>query len=175
MNNGINLNLDLQESFESTLRQVYGSNYQEVLAVLVVGCMIIGIVFLITFIINKVGDYLVFKKVGEAPHKCFIPCYSEYMSYNYAGIPLVYFLMWILPIAYLIISSVLQQNNNNDALNIVSIVYSVIVLFIYAYKCYRISKRFGHGIGWTIGLFFLWPFFKLALGMGKSQYNKDAI
>ena len=173
MNNEININIDLQEKLESALRSTYGSNYQEVLAVIIVACMIIGVIAVITFIINKIGDYLVFKKVGEAPHKCFIPCYSDYMSYNYAGIPLVYFLMWILPIVYAILTSVLSQNS--DVLNIITIVYTVVVLLIYVYKCYRISKRFGHGVGWTIGLFFLWPFFKFALGIGKSQYNKDAI
>lgn len=173
MNNEININLNLQEKLESALIQTYGNNYQEVMAFLVITCGVIAVILFITFIINKIGDYLVFKKVGEAPHKCFVPCYSEYMSYNYAGIPLVYFLMWILPVAYLIISSALS--NNGDALNVLAIVYTVVVIFIHVYKCFRISKRFGHGVGWTIGLFFLWPFFKLALGMGKSQYNKDAI
>ena len=173
MNNDINISLDLQGKIESALRQTYGSNYHEIYAILVVACIIIAVVFLITFILNKIGDYLVFKKVGEAPHKCFIPCYSEYMSYNYAGMPLVYFLMWILPIVYYCIAAALSQNNN--AINILTIVYTVIVVLIQAYKCFRISKRFGHGVGWTIGLFFLWPFFKLALGAGKSQYDKDAI
>ena len=173
MNNAISVNLDLQGQLESALQNKFGNNYEEMLAVAIVGIMILGIVAIIVFIINKIGDYLIFKKVGEAPHKCFIPCYSEYMSYNYAGIPLVYFLMWILPIVYMFLTNALSQNT--DALNIVSIVYTVIVLLIYLYKCYRISKRFGHGIGWTIGLFFLWPFFKLALGIGQSQYNKDAI
>ena len=173
MNNEININLDLQGQLESTLQKAFGTNNQEVIALMVAGIMIFAIIAIIIFIINKVGDYFVFKKVGEAPHKCFVPCYSEYMSYNYAGIPLVYFLMWILPAVYYCIIMAVEQNGN--AVNIISIVYFVAVIFIQVYKCFRISKRFGHGIGWTIGLFFLWPFFIFALGIGKSQFNKDAI
>lgn len=173
MNNEININLDLQEQMETALRQALGNNYQEMLAIIVAAIMIFLVIGVILFIINKIGDYFIFKKVGEAPHKCFIPCYSEYMTYNYAGMPLVYFLMWILPIAYYAIYGAISQNNN--ATSILMIVYTLVIVFIQAYKCFRISKRFGHGVGWTIGLFFLWPFFKLALGVGKSEYNKDAI
>ena len=173
MSNEININLDLQEQMEAALRQTFGNNYQEMLAIIVAAVMIFFVIGVILFIINKIGDYFIFKKVGEAPHKCFIPCYSEYMTYNYAGMPLVYFLMWILPVAYYAIYGAISQNSN--AISILSIVYTLVVVFIQAYKCFRISKRFGHGVGWTIGLFFLWPFFKLALGVGKSEYNKDAI
>ena len=163
----------LYSELESYLRSVFGNNWNQVLGVLIVLFMIYLVFSVIVFIISKVGDFFIFKKVGEAPHKCFIPCYSEYMSYNYAGIPLWYFVVLVLSIVYLVYSLIV--GSESDLFNTVSIVYSVVVLIIQAYKCYRVSKHFGHGIGWALGLFFLWPFFKLALGVGKSEYNENAI
>ncbi|MCR5651378.1 MAG: DUF5684 domain-containing protein [Lachnospiraceae bacterium] len=32
------------------------------------------------------------------------------------------------------------------------------------------SKSFGHGFGFTLGLLFLSPLFTLILGLGSSQY-----
>ena len=34
----------------------------------------------------------------------------------------------------------------------------------------KLSKSFGHGAGFTVGLVFLNPIFKLILGFGSSQY-----
>lgn len=35
---------------------------------------------------------------------------------------------------------------------------------------HKLSKAFGHGIGFTLGLIFLSPIFMLILGFGNSQY-----
>ena len=159
---------------ENTLRASFGQNYGEVVAILLVALLIFAIIAFILFIIDKVGDFFIFKKVGEPPHRCFIPYYSSYMSYSYAGIPLVYFVMWLLPIVYYFVYYLSARNTSSNVTSIVSIVYLVVVIVIQAFKCFKISKKFGHGVGWAIGLFFLWPFFKLALALGQSQYNKDA-
>ncbi|MEI3168770.1 MAG: DUF5684 domain-containing protein [Lachnospiraceae bacterium] len=34
----------------------------------------------------------------------------------------------------------------------------------------KLARAFGHGTGFTIGLFFLNPIFKLILGFGSDQY-----
>lgn len=38
------------------------------------------------------------------------------------------------------------------------------------YVQYRLTCVYGHGIGFTIGLFFLNPLFMLILGFGDSEY-----
>ena len=35
---------------------------------------------------------------------------------------------------------------------------------------YKLACAYGHGIGFTIGLFFLNPLFMLILGFGDSEY-----
>ena len=37
-------------------------------------------------------------------------------------------------------------------------------------QLYKLSKAFGHGVGFTVGLFFLRPIFLLILGFGGSVY-----
>ena len=48
---------------------------------------------------------------------------------------------------------------------VISFVISVVV---YA----RLSKVFGHGVGFTLGLVFLSGIFMLILGFGSSKYDK---
>ena len=36
---------------------------------------------------------------------------------------------------------------------------------------YKLSKAFGHGVGFTLGLMFLNPIFMMILGFGSDQYQ----
>ena len=37
-------------------------------------------------------------------------------------------------------------------------------------SCFKLSEVFGHGIGYTVGLFFLTPIFLMLIAFGPSQY-----
>lgn len=40
---------------------------------------------------------------------------------------------------------------------------------------HNLSKAFGHGVGFTIGLYFFDPVFRMILGFGSSQYTGNPI
>jgi uncharacterized membrane protein len=52
---------------------------------------------------------------------------------------------------------------------VLSMVYGVTLTILFSH---RLSKVFGHGIGFTLGLIFLQPIFWLILGFDSSKYNK---
>ena len=49
-------------------------------------------------------------------------------------------------------------------------ILSIALFVIGIMYCYNVSKSFGHGAGYTLGLIFLSPIFLLILAFGKSQY-----
>lgn len=51
-------------------------------------------------------------------------------------------------------------------------IISIILLILEIIFYHKMSKSFGHGIGYTLGLIFLQPIFMLMLAFGKSQYTK---
>lgn len=60
---------------------------------------------------------------------------------------------------------------NSSTIWITIMIISVIATIILELMCmHKLSKAFGHGIGFTLGLIFLSPIFMLILGFGNSQY-----
>lgn len=52
---------------------------------------------------------------------------------------------------------------------------SIATLVLYVMMNYRLSRSFGHGGGYTLGLIFIQWLFVLILGFGSSEYQgKDA-
>ena len=46
----------------------------------------------------------------------------------------------------------------------------IVLAVIYIMYCIRLSRAFGHGIGFAIGLILLQPIFLLILGFGSDPY-----
>lgn len=146
--------------------------------------MLIGI--LIFYIIFIIAFWKIFTKAGEKGWKSLIPIYNTYIMYKIVNMKSWF---WYL-IAISICASIMMTFDGynvwtmTDAqlaafnygahpmtliatlgLSIISIVASIIF-------AYRMSKVFGHGIGYTIGLLFLPCIFWLILAFGGSKYNK---
>jgi hypothetical protein len=52
----------------------------------------------------------------------------------------------------------------------VSGIAALVFLVIYIIGLHKLSKAFGHGVGFTLGLIFFEPIFMLILGFGSSRY-----
>ena len=46
----------------------------------------------------------------------------------------------------------------------------LVMMVVCLVDVHKLSKSFGHGFGFTLGLIFLSPIFTLILGLGASQY-----
>jgi hypothetical protein len=98
--------------------------------------------------IRYVALWFVFKKAGEPGWAAIIPVYNILIAIKIAGKPWWYILLLLIPIVNIIIGIMILNG---------------------------ISKNFGKGGWFTVGLFFLRVIFLAVLGFGAAQYtgNKE--
>lgn len=94
--------------------------------------------------IRYVALWFVFQKAGEPGWAAIIPVYNILIAVKIAGKPWWYILLLLIPI--------------------VNIVIGIMIL-------HGISKSFGKGGWFTVGLFFLRVVFLAILGFGAAQYT----
>jgi hypothetical protein len=97
-------------------------------------------------VIRWASLWFLFQKAGEPGWAAIIPVYNILIAIKIAGKPWWYILMLLIPI--------------------VNIVMAILIL-------HGISKSFGKGGWYTVGLIFLRTIFLAILGFGKSQYTGD--
>lgn len=90
------------------------------------------------------GRWKIFEKMGVEGWKSLIPFYNSYILYEETFGNGWWFLLSLVPIIGNILCLVMM---------------------------YKLCKLFGHGIGYTIGLFFLPFIFYPVLGFGGSEYQ----
>jgi len=85
----------------------------------------------------------VFTKAGQPGWAAIIPIYNGIVLLQIAGKPIWWILLYFIPVVNIVISIIVMHN---------------------------ISKNFGHGVGFTLGLVFLGGIFIPILAWGDSQY-----
>lgn len=104
------------------------------------GVLFLELIFLVLAI---VGVWRIFTKAGEAGWKAIIPIYNYYVMCKIVGRPGWWCILFLIPLVNIVALAVIS----ND-----------------------LSKAFGHGVGYALGLFFLPFIFLPILGLGSSQY-----
>jgi hypothetical protein len=104
---------------------------------------IMSIVYLALFVVMIIAYWKIFTKAGEEGWKCLIPIYNIIILLKIVGRPWWWLLLMFIPFVNFIILIIIM----ND-----------------------LSKSFGHGLGFTLGLIFLSFIFYLILGFGGSKY-----
>ena len=97
----------------------------------------------IVLVLGIVALWKIFTKAGEEGWKSIIPIYNTIVLLKIVGRPAWWILLMLIPF--------------------VNFIVLVIVLN-------DLSKSFGHGIGFTLGLLFFSTIFYLILGFGSSRY-----
>jgi hypothetical protein len=118
---------------------------------------IIVVIALIWTILCIIANWIIYKKAGEHGWASIVPFYRSYVEYK-----ITWGMGWIflLPIVLGCLT----------AYDSVETIAGVAILVIRVLTCYKKSRVFGHGIGFAVGLFFLEPFFLMALAFGDSRY-----
>lgn len=118
------------------------------------------------YIIQAVGYWKVFKKAGEDGWKALVPFYGTYIRYKLTWNERMFWISaglmavgWVIP------------ESGNFLISLVRLAVSVGYLVITIKAFYKVSLAFGHGVGFTVGLFFLEPVFALILGLDGSRYE----
>jgi hypothetical protein len=99
----------------------------------------------IVFIVLMIaGMWKVFSKAGQPGWAAIIPIYNVYIMCKVAGRPGWWLLLFLIPIVNVIIAIIVNVD---------------------------ISKRFGKGVGFALGMIFLPFIFWPILGFGSAQYQ----
>ena len=136
------------------------------------------IISLVCAIIGIVASWKIFTKAGEKGWKAIIPVYNGYTSFKLFWNVKMFWITLVLALALGIcvgIAGVAGAMGSMIAFYVSMIAYLVIVvvmLVVSVIHTHRISKSFGHGAGFTVGLIFLSIIFVLILAFGKSEYKK---
>jgi hypothetical protein len=104
---------------------------------------ITSIIYLAVLVLTIVAMWKVYTKAGEEGWKSIIPIYNVIVLLKIVGRPWWWILLMLIPLVNFIVLIVVY----ND-----------------------LSKSFGHGLGFTLGLIFLGTIFMLILGFGSSRY-----
>lgn len=125
---------------------------------------------LVWYIIQVIALWRIFSKAGVGGWKAIIPLYNEYtlfkISFKNHGVAWAFL---ILTIANFIISCAVDLSTAatwNTVTQIITFVIGVLMII----RCFKLSKAFGHGIGFGFGLLFLNSIFRLILGFSSDPY-----
>lgn len=105
-------------------------------------------ILLLAVFLFIVPKWKIFSKAGQAGWKSLIPIYNTYILVEVAKLPWWVFLGFFIPV--------------------INFVVLIVVM-------YHVSMRFGHGMGYGLGLSFLPFVFLPILGYGSSQYEQDTV
>jgi hypothetical protein len=97
-------------------------------------------------VLEIVALWFLFEKAGEPGWAAIIPIYNYLIAIKVAGKPWWFLLLFLIPIVNLVIYIIILNG---------------------------LSKNFGKGPGFTVGLFFLRFIFLPILGFGSAQYVGD--
>lgn len=102
------------------------------------------IICLVLGVLLIVANWRIFSKAGEPGWAAIIPIYNSYVLFKIAFGNGWLFLLCLVPL--------------------VNIVVTIMLFF-------KLSKAFGHGVGFGFGLWLLSPIFLLILAFGSSEYE----
>ena len=105
--------------------------------------LLIMLVFSLLIIVSM---WVIFEKAGESGWKSLVPLYNMYIITEIAGKPWWWFLLLLIPFVGMII-------------------YLIVMV--------ALAERFGRGVLYGLGLFFLPMFFMPMLAFGGAQYHGD--
>ena len=138
------------------------------------GLLLLGGIYLvfafIWWLLQIIANWNIFTKAGEAGWKSIIPVYSDYISYKIAWQPSDFWLVFVLGIITSVANGMADPNGTNTTILLIVSLIRIILAIISILYCIKLSRAFGHGIGFAIGLIFLQPIFMLILGFGNDPY-----
>ena len=124
--------------------------------------MTIVMILAVWVVILIVANWKIFTKAGEAGWKSLIPIYNQYILYKFTW-DVTYF--WVI-LGIVVVSSIVTALE----IPIIGALLSIVSGIIGIIQLHKMSKAYGHDIGFTLGLIFLNPIFILILAFGQSEY-----
>ena len=116
------------------------------------------------YVLTLVARWRIFDKAGIAGWKSLIPIYSDYCTYKIAWRTSFFWAMLVLGgVAGFIANRMGVYTDAGEAVPALLTALNIMNV--------NLSKKFGHGVLYGLGLTFLTPVFTMILGLGSSEYQ----
>ena len=164
-------------------------------AAIVAGSLLAGIIatflvfIIIWYILQIIANWRIFKKAGEPGWKSLIPIYNYYIMFKI--VKMKNWFWWVIGCSICAGIMIAFDGTNPYAMSadelqvydwgahpmvlFATLMITIVSVYTGIVNAYRLSKVFGHGIGFTLGLIFLQPIFLMILGFGSSKYDKKRL
>jgi len=137
--------------------------------VLGAGLTMILIIALVWYVFQVIAYWKIFEKLGVAGWKSIIPIYNTYIRFKATWNTKMFAVIVVLCVLAGM-GSVGEGTAIGLMFAILSLIAVIAILVVLVMADHKLSKAFGHGAGFTVGLVLLDPIFKLILGFGGSRY-----
>lgn len=129
----------------------------------------IAVFGLIWFVIQVIAYWKIFDKAGKPGWHCIIPVLNIYDQFDICWKGIYGIVCFLLLMVTSAAGNYLQTTQSTAMMSLAGIA-GLIFFVIYVIGLYKLSRSFGHGALFTLGLIFFQPIFMLILGFGSSQY-----
>lgn len=127
---------------------------------------------LVYYVLLVIAWWKLFTKAGEKGWKSIIPFYNFYIQCKLTWAPKFFWITIVLCLANGVLQGIAgsMTGAGSTIMNVIAAAVGIAILVFAIMADYRLSKAYGHGGGYTVGLIFLNFIFMLILGFGKSKY-----
>lgn len=129
---------------------------------------------IVCYVISVIGLAKMFEKAGVAGWKAWIPVYNTYILYKITWDKNVFWAILIGHIGAIVLAAISGYTSVfvSVLLMVILLILYLVLIVIEITALYNISKAYGHGVGFTIGLLFVPIIFYIIIGYGTSEYNR---
>lgn len=125
---------------------------------------------LIAGILTLIAYWRIYTKAGEEGWKAIIPIYGTYVLYQFTWDIKMFWIMFGSFFCGLILA-VMGAVSGISLFVFIGLIAVLVGIVIELFQSHALSRSFGHGVGFTLGLLFLTPIFLLILAFGSSEYQ----
>lgn len=131
--------------------------------------MNLGLWGTIWYVLVVIGLWMTFEKAHEAGWKALIPFYNLYVLFKICDMGSLFFI-WLICTA---IAALMYAIGH-----LIFITYPIgwileaVAFILLVMMWFNLSKAYGHGLGYALGLTFFTPIFVILLGFGSSRYYR---
>ena len=154
----------IKNGFAKEIAAYIEANIKTVLIVL----LIVAAVTILLGVICIIANWRIYEKAGESGWWSLIPILNGHVAYKIAWHPFFYWITFACLFGVEFLSTMQFKSGVSMPLAAMALsLASAIISIVYNVK---LSKAFGHGIGFAVGLIFLPVIFIPILGFGDSIY-----
>ncbi len=127
-----------------------------------------GLLSILILVLQIVGMWMIFNKMGEPGWKALIPFYSDYVIFSKVWDTKFYWIYLVLTLIGGYLGN--QAGDQQNTYSMLQTIVSVLTFVVHAYALYMVGRSFRKSTAFTLGLIFLETIFMIVLGFDSSQY-----